>query len=129
MAGRPDVAESQYIHGAGPEPKYADLLQALKVGLDAANAVNDGSMEARARVALLQERFWNQQSLVSMDCGYFDDATKASREATRHGELAVKFSKATLADRVHKLEQALADGKRKGSRIVAEAKARKKVKT
>lgn len=86
---------------------------------------SDGSIAAKAAVAHLQEQLWNQVALVNLSERDLESAAKASREAVRHGELAVKLAKSKLADRVAELERIVAEGKRKGRGIAEEARRRK----
>jgi hypothetical protein len=118
MAGQPDAERltSRAIN---------DQLHAFKAELQRANREHDGSVEAKQRVALAQERMWNQQALKDLEDKDMDSAAKASREAVRHGELAVKLAKSRINDRVSLLERTVAEGQRKGRGIAEAARDRK----
>ena len=117
MAGQP-------LDDVTPE-QLDEQLTEFKVRLHHAIAAHDGTIAGDQRVAVLQRQLWNQQALCELQDGDLDAAAKASREAARHGELAVKLAKSTLADRVSALEHLAEDGRRKGRGIVAEARRRR----
>lgn len=102
-----------------------EQLTNFKVRLHYAIAAHDGSVAADASIAVLQRQLWNQQALVELQSEDIKAAAEASREAVRHGELAVKLAKSTLADRVSVLERALAKGLAKGRGIAEAARSRK----
>jgi hypothetical protein len=102
---------------------------------------HDGSVEHDHAIAVLWRRSWNQVALLHQlgeatracsKCGHTirvdatGEAAKASREAVRQGELAVKLSKSNLPDRVAALERLVEQGKRKGRGIAEEARRRKR---
>ena len=123
MAGRPNGGAKGHAEVTDTELKRE--LEAIKRELADAIRDHDGTVTAKRGVALLQERMWNQYALRELHLLRLDEAAKASREAARHGELAVKLSRSTLADRVAVLERAAAEGKRKASSIAVEARRRK----
>lgn len=124
MPGRVDGAGEQHA-GRVTTAELKKQRDAYERQLHDAILVCDGSISSKARVAQLQEQLWNQVALVNLSERDLDGAAKASREAVRHGELAVKLAKSQLADRVAALERIVAEGKRKGQGIADEAKRRR----
>ena len=142
MAGRPE-GDTGATHGqAGVTTEELEAeLESIKRRLFDAIRDHDGRVESDAAVATLQRKHWNMVALLHnhlgerrlcTGCGEetyvfaIDAAAKASDQAVKQGALAVKLSKATLADRVLALEQGLEGGKRRGRGIAEEARRRKK---
>jgi hypothetical protein len=120
MAGRPDSE-------AGTDDLHQQKTRLLRYQCELGDAVelNTGTVADEREVALLQRKVWNQAALVLMLEGDDEGAAKASKQAVSHGELAVKLSKSTLADRVASLEAQVGRGRTAGKRIRDEAKRRK----
>jgi hypothetical protein len=118
MAGQPDA---ETVTEKAIREQYEDF----KARLHHAIGDHDGTVDADHRVAVLQRQLWNQRALLDLELLDAEGAARASREAVRQGELAVKLTKSTLADRVTALEKAVADGRRKGRGIAEAARNRK----
>jgi hypothetical protein len=118
MAGQPDAERAT-------RKAITEQYEDFKSKLHHAIGAHDGSVDADHRVAVLQRQLWNQRSLLDLEVNDAEGAARASREAVRQGELAVKLSKSTITDRVALLERAVAEGQRKGRGIAEAARERK----
>ena len=105
-------AELKQLHGA-----------ARRVLIDMPIGETVAGRKARADQ---EHQVWSLYSLMLQESGDVDGAAKASAQAVKHAELAVKLVKSSLADRVLDLERVVAQAKQVGAGVRQEARRRRK---
>jgi hypothetical protein len=97
--------------------RYQSALVEAEVELLELTQAAGSSIEDLQAQAEQSRRVWELRALWLASLAQIDLAAKASAQAVKQGELAVKLSKSTLADRVADLERMVAEATQAGGRI------------
>lgn len=84
------------------------------------------TMELLAAWSVQSARTWELESLYYRAKSDLDGAAEASKQAVAQGNLAIKYSKATIVDRVLEIERRLDGGRQESGKIRMAAASRRK---
>lgn len=105
----PEATERRGLYKVALGEAEYELLELTQA---AGSSIED--LQAQAEQS---RRVWELRALYLASIAQIDLAAKASAQAVKQGELAVKLSKSTLADRVAKLERTVEDAAQAGGKI------------
>ena len=105
----PEANERRGLYKVALDEAEYELLELTQA---AGSSIED--LQAQAEQS---RRVWELRALWLASHAQIDLAAKASAQAVKQGELAVKLSKSTLADRVAKLERTVEDAAQAGGKI------------
>jgi hypothetical protein len=88
-------------------------------------AIGGETTAAKRARAMAEELVWTSLASWLIAQERYSEASQASAAGAKLGELAIKLSKATLAARVHELEQIVARAEDKSAGIRGAARSRK----